>query len=146
MYSSSIQKVHYTKLCIQPKSALYSTLHPHKKRIILCILSKRGLYSASSQKEDYTLNPIKKSTILWILSKRELYSESIKKRIILWILSKRELYSESYQKEDYTLHPIKTGILLCMQSKRELYSALGWSDFSFLWNFEKKQIGVVTFG
>ena len=23
---------------------------------------------------------------------------------------------------------------------------LGWSDFSFLWNFEKKQVGVVTFG
>ena len=24
--------------------------------------------------------------------------------------------------------------------------ALGWSDFSFLWNFEKKQVGIVTFG
>ena len=23
---------------------------------------------------------------------------------------------------------------------------VGWSDFSFLWNFEKKQVGVVTFG
>ena len=23
---------------------------------------------------------------------------------------------------------------------------LGWSDFSFLWNVEKKQVGVVTFG
>ena len=23
---------------------------------------------------------------------------------------------------------------------------IGWSDFSFLWNFEKKQVGVVTFG
>ena len=22
----------------------------------------------------------------------------------------------------------------------------GWSDFSFMWNFEKKQVGVVTFG
>ena len=23
---------------------------------------------------------------------------------------------------------------------------VGWSDFSFLWNIEKKQVGVVTFG
>ena len=27
-----------------------------------------------------------------------------------------------------------------------VYCTLGWSDFSFLWNFEKKQVGVVTFG
>ena len=26
------------------------------------------------------------------------------------------------------------------------YCTVGWSDFSFLWNFEKKQVGVVTFG
>ena len=26
------------------------------------------------------------------------------------------------------------------------YCTLGWSDFSLLWNFEKKQVGVVTFG
>ena len=26
------------------------------------------------------------------------------------------------------------------------YLLLGWSDFSFLWNFEKKQVGEVKFG
>ena len=23
---------------------------------------------------------------------------------------------------------------------------IGWSDFTFLWNFEKEQVGVVSFG
>ena len=27
-----------------------------------------------------------------------------------------------------------------------LECTLGWSDFCFLWNFEKKQVGVVTIG
>ena len=26
-----------------------------------------------------------------------------------------------------------------------VYCILGWSDFAFLWNFEKKQVGVVAF-
>ena len=29
---------------------------------------------------------------------------------------------------------------------QDVHCTLGWRDFSFLWNFEKKQVVVVTFG
>ena len=31
-------------------------------------------------------------------------------------------------------------------NEHTVHCTVGWSDFSFLWNFEKKQVGVVTFG